>query len=58
MPSDLEQLIDMGFDKERATLASKATGSLQDAIDWLVKNQDTPIDKLQSTQTSAAADTD
>ncbi|KAK7191053.1 hypothetical protein DPSP01_007776 [Paraphaeosphaeria sporulosa] len=53
MPSDLEQLIDMGFDKERATLASKATGSLQDAIDWLEKNQDTPIDELHTKQAAA-----
>lgn len=56
MPSDLDQLLDMGFDKERATLASKATGSLQDAIDWLEKNQDTPIDELQAAQASSAAD--
>ncbi|KAF1964982.1 hypothetical protein BU23DRAFT_561514 [Bimuria novae-zelandiae CBS 107.79] len=55
MPSDLDQLLDMGFDKERATLASKATGSLQDAIDWLEKNQDTPIDELQAAQASSAA---
>ncbi|KAL1612279.1 hypothetical protein SLS60_000503 [Paraconiothyrium brasiliense] len=54
MPSDLDQLLDMGFDKERASLASKATGSLQDAIDWLEKNQDTPIDELQAAQASAA----
>ncbi|PVH98515.1 hypothetical protein DM02DRAFT_44083 [Periconia macrospinosa] len=48
MPSDLEQLLDMGFDSERATLASKATGSLQDAIDWLEKNQETPLDDLKA----------
>jgi hypothetical protein len=54
MPSDLEQLLDMGFESERATLASKATGSLQDAIDWLEKNQDTPIDELQAAQASAS----
>lgn len=56
MPSDLDQLLDMGFDKNRATLASKATGSLQDAIDWLEKNQDTPIDELQAAQASSATD--
>ncbi|KAF1960112.1 hypothetical protein CC80DRAFT_438630 [Byssothecium circinans] len=55
MPSDLEQLLDMGFDSERATLASKATGSLQDAIDWLEKNQETPIDELKAAQASAAS---
>ena len=54
MPSDLDQLLDMGFDKERATLAAKATGSLQDAIDWLENNQDTPIDELQAAQASSA----
>ncbi|KAJ4294451.1 hypothetical protein N0V90_008142 [Kalmusia sp. IMI 367209] len=56
MPSDLEQLLDMGFDNERATLASKATGSLQDAIDWLEKNQDTSLEELQAAQASSAAD--
>ncbi|KAF2642428.1 hypothetical protein P280DRAFT_264914 [Massarina eburnea CBS 473.64] len=54
MPSDLEQLLDMGFDEERSTLAAKATGSLQDAIDWLEKNQDTPVDDLKAAQASAA----
>ena len=55
MPSDLDQLLDMGFDSERATLATKATGSLQDAIDWLEKNQDTPLDELQAAQASSAS---
>ncbi|KAF2692261.1 hypothetical protein K458DRAFT_438434 [Lentithecium fluviatile CBS 122367] len=54
MPSDLEQLLDMGFDGERAKLAAKATGSLQDAIDWLEKNQDSSIDELQAAQVSAS----
>jgi len=57
MPSDLDQLLDMGFDGERAKLAAKATGSLQDAIDWLEKNQDIPIDELQAAQTANAAST-
>ena len=57
MPSDLDQLLDMGFDGERAKLASKATGSLQDAIDWLEKNQDIPIDELQAAQTANTAST-
>lgn len=55
MPSDLEQLLDMGFDSERATLASKATGSLQDAIDWLEKNQETPLDELKAAQAATAS---
>lgn len=55
MPTDLEQLLDMGFDSERASLAAKATGSLQDAIDWLEKHQDTPISELQAAQASSSA---
>lgn len=55
MPTDLEQLLDMGFDPERASLAAKATGSLQDAIDWLEKHQETPISKLQAAQASSSA---
>lgn len=58
MPSDLNQLLDMGFDKERATLAAKETGSLQDAIDWLEKHQDTPIDELQSSAAASSAAND
>lgn len=54
MPTDLDQLLDMGFDKERATLAAKATGSLQDAIDWLEKHQETSLDELQAAQASAS----
>ena len=46
--SDLDTLKEMGFDPERAQLAVKAGGGLQDAIDWLEKNQDKPIDELKS----------
>ncbi|KAF2256403.1 hypothetical protein BU26DRAFT_415531 [Trematosphaeria pertusa] len=56
MPSDLDTLLEMGFEPERAGLAAKATGSLQDAIDWLEKNQDKSIDDLKASQASASSD--
>lgn len=53
MPSDLEQLLDMGFEKERAELAVKQTGGLQGAIDWLDKNQDKTTEQIKSEQAAA-----
>jgi hypothetical protein len=52
--SDLDQLVDMGFDRERAELALKASGNLQGALDWIEKNQDRPIDEIKAEQASAA----
>lgn len=51
-------LVDMGFDQERASIALKSSGSLQNAIDWLEKNQDKSLDeiKAQESASSAAAD--
>ncbi|PYI17725.1 UBX domain protein [Aspergillus japonicus CBS 114.51] len=47
MASDLDQLIEMGFDKERAQLAvAKGTG-LQGALEWLEKNQDKSLDEIK-----------
>lgn len=54
MPTDLEQLLDMGFERERATLAIKATGSLQDAVDWLDKNEEKTIEELQAAQATSS----
>jgi len=45
--SDLEQLVEMGFDKERAELSLKNGRSLQDAIDWLDKNSSETIEDLK-----------
>jgi preprotein translocase subunit SecD len=56
MASDLEQLIDMGFPKDRAELAVKATGGLQGAIDWLEKNQDKSVDDIKAEQADAATE--
>lgn len=50
MPSDLEQLVDMGFEKERAEFAVKQSGGLQGAIDWLEKNQDKSIEEIKEEQ--------
>jgi len=44
---DLETLVDMGFDKERATLAIKKSGNLNGAVDWLEKNQDKSLDEIK-----------
>lgn len=47
MASDLETLLEMGFDKARAELAVKKSGGLQGALEWLEKNQDVPLEELQ-----------
>ncbi|OQE36018.1 hypothetical protein PENCOP_c012G08533 [Penicillium coprophilum] len=48
MASDLDQLIEMGFDKERAQLAVTKTGGLQGALQWLEDNQDKSLDEIQA----------
>ncbi|KAM4057482.1 UBX domain-containing protein [Hirsutella rhossiliensis] len=50
MPSDLEQLLDMGFEKARAEVAVKKTGGLQGALQWLEDNQDKPLDEIQAVE--------
>ena len=54
--SDLNMLVEMGFDPERAELATKKTGSLQDAIDWLDKNADKSLDEIKGGSVAAEAD--
>lgn len=44
--SILDQLLEMGFDKQRAELAVKKSDGLPDAMDWLEKNQDTDLEEL------------
>ncbi|ROW03173.1 hypothetical protein VPNG_08155 [Cytospora leucostoma] len=46
--SDLDTLLEMGFEKARAEIAIKKSGGLQGALEWLEKNQDTPIEELQA----------
>ncbi|KAI0470700.1 ubiquitin-related domain-containing protein [Xylariaceae sp. FL0804] len=52
--SVLEQLLEMGFDKERAELAVKKSDGLPDAMDWLEKTQDTPMEELLEEDQSGA----
>lgn len=54
--SDLDQLIEMGFDKERAELAVKKSGGLQGALEWLEQNQDKSLEEIKAA--SAGADDD
>ncbi|PGH16445.1 hypothetical protein AJ79_01776 [Helicocarpus griseus UAMH5409] len=60
MPSDLEQLIEMGFDAERAQLAVSKSGGLQGALEWLETNQDKSLEEIKAASASAtpAADSD
>ncbi|TEA20061.1 UBX domain-containing protein 1 [Colletotrichum sidae] len=51
--SDLDQLLDMGFDKARAELAVKKTGNLNGALEWLEANQDKPLDELTAAISAA-----
>ncbi|KAH6641768.1 hypothetical protein F5144DRAFT_147030 [Chaetomium tenue] len=53
--SDLNMLLEMGFEQARAELAVKKTGGLQEALNWLEDNQDKPLDELQANQTTADA---
>ncbi|KAF7589154.1 hypothetical protein BBP40_004724 [Aspergillus hancockii] len=47
-PSDLDQLIEMGFDKERAQLAVTKGGGLQGALEWLERNQDKSLEEIKA----------
>ncbi|KAI9789706.1 MAG: hypothetical protein M1816_005881 [Peltula sp. TS41687] len=49
--SDLDVLLDMGFEKERAEMAVKKSGGLQGALEWLEANQDKPIDEIKAGDT-------
>lgn len=48
--SDLNNLVDMGFDKEKASLALKKSGNLTAAIDWLDKNADKSMEELNASE--------
>ncbi|KAJ5931498.1 Ubiquitin-associated/translation elongation factor EF1B N-terminal eukaryote [Penicillium verrucosum] len=56
MASDLDQLIEMGFDKERAQLAVTKTGGLQGALQWLEDNQDKSLEEIQAQAEEAQDD--
>ncbi|KAJ5579118.1 hypothetical protein N7450_007985 [Penicillium hetheringtonii] len=50
MASDLDQLIEMGFDQERAQLAVSKAGNLQGALEWLEQYQDKSLDEIKAAQ--------
>ncbi|OJD11587.1 hypothetical protein AJ78_07673 [Emergomyces pasteurianus Ep9510] len=54
MPSDLEQLVEMGFDAERAQLAVSKTGGLQGALEWLEANQDKTLDEIKASASATS----
>ena len=55
MASDLDQLVDMGFDREKSQIALKKGGNLPSAIDWLDKNADKSIDELKEEEQSSSS---
>jgi len=56
MASDLDQLVDMGFDREKSEIALKKGGNLTGAIDWLDKNADKSIEDINEEQAATAGD--
>ncbi|KAL8796082.1 MAG: hypothetical protein Q9182_007433 [Xanthomendoza sp. 2 TL-2023] len=54
MASDLENLLDMGFDKAKAELALKKSGGLQGALEWLEVNQDKSYEEIIAASANAA----
>ncbi|KAJ5938792.1 hypothetical protein N7466_001926 [Penicillium verhagenii] len=56
MASDLDQLIEMGFDKERSELAVSKTGGLQGALEWLEANQDKTLEEIKAAQLQEGED--
>jgi len=52
--TDLDQLIDMGFDKGKAEIAMKRSGNLTDAIDWLDKNADKSLEDIKADDAKSA----
>ncbi|KFY22721.1 hypothetical protein V493_06374 [Pseudogymnoascus sp. VKM F-4281 (FW-2241)] len=55
--SDLDVLVDMGFDKERADMAVKTTGGLQGALQWLEDNQDKSLEDIKAAAAAKKVDT-
>ncbi|KHN93881.1 UBA/TS-N domain containing protein [Metarhizium album ARSEF 1941] len=56
MPSDLEALTEMGFDKARAEIAVKKSGGLQGALQWLEDNQDKSLDEIRAEEAGKAGE--
>ncbi|KAK3686340.1 hypothetical protein LTR37_019930 [Vermiconidia calcicola] len=54
MAGDLDSLVDMGFDREKAALALKKGGNLGSAVDWLGANADKSLEDLQAEEASSS----
>ncbi|KAF2721469.1 hypothetical protein K431DRAFT_284844 [Polychaeton citri CBS 116435] len=50
MAGDLDQLTEMGFDREKAEIALSKGSNLTGAIDWLDKNADKSLEELKEEQ--------
>ncbi|GJP87812.1 UBX domain protein [Aspergillus niger] len=48
--SDLDQLIEMGFDKERSEIAVKKGNGIQGALEWLEENQDKSLEEIKEAE--------
>lgn len=55
MAGDLDQLVDMGFDREKSQMALQKGGNLQGAVDWLDKNAEKSVDDLKEEEASQSA---
>lgn len=53
--SDLNMLLEMGFEPKRAEIAIKKSGNLNGAIEWLEKNQDRLLEDIQAEDAEASA---
>ncbi|KAL8938100.1 MAG: hypothetical protein Q9216_004073 [Gyalolechia sp. 2 TL-2023] len=49
MASDIDTLLEMGFDKPKAELAIKKSGGLQGALEWLEVNQNRSYEEIIAT---------
>ncbi|KAL6864097.1 hypothetical protein J3F83DRAFT_762360 [Trichoderma novae-zelandiae] len=56
MASDLDTLVEMGFERARAELAVKKSGGLQGALQWLEDNQEKSLEEIQAAQAAAQDD--
>jgi len=54
--SDLDQLVDMGFERERAEIALKKSGNLGGAVDWLSANAERSMEDINEETAAAAGD--
>ncbi|KAI9900845.1 hypothetical protein N3K66_005107 [Trichothecium roseum] len=58
MATDLETLIDMGFEEARAKIAVKRSGGLQGALQWLEDNQDKSLEDIEAAEAEKGEDED